>query len=108
VPDGRHALSFEFAPTGKAEPMKGKGTPGNVTLLLDGRAIGKGKLPVTIPIAMGLAGGVSVGADAGAPVTADYDPPFAFTGTIERVVYDVSGAHVADYEAEIRMALARQ
>lgn len=108
VPEGRHALSFDFRPTGKADVLKGKGTPADITLLLDGRPIGKGKLPVTIPLAMGLASGVSVGSDAGPPVCEDYEPPFAFTGTIEKVVYDVSGAHVADHEAEIRMALARQ
>jgi arylsulfatase len=108
VPAGRHALSFEFQPTGKAEPLKGKGTPGIAKLFVDGKPVGEGKLPVTIPIAMGLASGVSVGADAGAPVTDEYEPPFAFTGTIDRVVYDISGKHVVDHEAEIRMALARQ
>jgi arylsulfatase len=108
VPTGRHALSFEFEPTGEAEPLKGKGTPGIAKLFVDGKQIGEGELPVTIPIAMGLASGVSVGADAGAPVTEEYEPPFAFTGTIERIVYDISGKHVADHEAEIRMALARQ
>ena len=57
---------------------------------------------------MGLAAGVSIGHDAGAPVTDEYPPPFAFTGTIEKVVYDVSGESIVDHEAEIRMALARQ
>jgi arylsulfatase len=75
---------------------------------VDGEQVGSGELPVTIPIVMGLAAGVSVGLDAGAPVTQEYDAPFAFTGTIKRVVYDVSGDAVVDHEAEIRMALARQ
>jgi arylsulfatase A-like enzyme len=108
VPAGRHALSFEFEPTAEPEPLKGKGSPGKLTLFVDGKPIGEGDLPVTIPLAMGLAAGVSVGLDAGAPVSEDYEPPFAFTGTIEKVVYDVSGEHVVDHEAEIRMALARQ
>jgi arylsulfatase A-like enzyme len=108
VPPGRHALSFEFAPTGKAVPLKGKGAPGTVTLFVDGKKVGEGKLAVTIPISMGLAAGISVGADAGAPVTDEYEPPFEFTGTIEKVVYDVSGERIVDHEAEIRMALARQ
>jgi hypothetical protein len=34
--------------------------------------------------------------------------PYRFTGTIHRVVYDVTGAHVVDHAAEIRQALARQ
>jgi arylsulfatase len=108
VPAGRHVLSFEFAPTGEAEPLKGMGTPGTLTLYLDDEQFGGGDLPVTVPIALGLASGVSVGLDAGAPVTDEYAPPFAFTGTIEKVVYDVSGEIIVDHEAEIRMALARQ
>jgi arylsulfatase A-like enzyme len=108
VPTGRHALSFEFQPTGPAEPLKGKGTPGTAQLFIDGQPAGHGSLPVTIPLSMGLASGVSIGHDAGAPVTDEYAPPFAFTGTIEKVVYDISGERIVDHEAEIRMALARQ
>jgi arylsulfatase A-like enzyme len=108
VPAGRHALSVEFTPTGEPSPLEGKGAAGTITLFVDGEQIGQGELAVTIPLSMGLASGVSVGMDAGAPVTDEYAPPFAFTGAIERVVYDVSGEHVVDHEAEIRMALARQ
>ena len=108
VPTGKHILSFEFAPTGPAEPLKGKGTPGTITLFVDGQPVGSGELPVTMPITVGLAGGVSVGLDAGAPVTPEYQPPFAFSGTVLRAVYDVSGESVVDHEAEIRIALARQ
>jgi arylsulfatase len=108
VPSGRHALSFEFEPTGEAKPLEGKGAPGKAKLFIDGKPAGGGELPVTIPLTMGLAAGVSIGLDAGAPVTDSYTAPFPFTGTIEKVIYDVSGAHVVDHEAEIRMALARQ
>ncbi len=108
VPTGDHALSFEFQPTGKPEPLKGKGAPGKGLLFVDGKQVGSGELPVTIPLTMGLASGVSIGLDGGAPVTDVYPAPFAYTGTIDRVVYDVSGEHVVDHEAEIRVALARQ
>jgi arylsulfatase len=108
VPTGRHALSFEFEPTGEAKPLEGKGAPGKAKLFIDGKPAGEGEMPVTIPLTMGLAAGVSIGLDAGAPVTDGYTAPFPFTGTIEKVIYDVSGAHVVDHEAEIRMALARQ
>jgi arylsulfatase len=108
VPAGRHALSFEFVPTGPAAPLQGRGAPGTARLFIDGAPVGEGSLPVTIPLSMGLASGVSVGSDAGAPVTDEYAPPFAFTGTLQKIVYDVSGAHVEDHEAEIRVALARQ
>jgi arylsulfatase A-like enzyme len=108
VPAGSHILSFEFEPTGQPEPLKGKGAPGIVKLFIDGEPVGQGELPVTIPLSLGLAAGVSVGRDAGAPVTEEYTPPFPFTGTLRRVVYDVSGEHVVDHEAEIRIALAHQ
>ncbi|MCJ7709360.1 MAG: arylsulfatase, partial [Chloroflexi bacterium] len=108
VPTGRHILSVEFNPTSTPEPLKGRGAAGTITLFVDGEAIGGGELPVTIPLMMGLASGVSVGQDSGAPVTDEYKPPYAFTGTVHRVVYDVSGEAVVDHEAEIRIALARQ
>ena len=108
VPAGKHILSLEFEPTGEADPMKGKGVPAEVTLFVDGEPIGSGELPVTIPLSLGLAGGVSVGRDAGAPVTDEYQSPFAFTGTLDRLIYDVSGESVVDHETEIRVALARQ
>jgi len=108
VPSGRHAFSFEFEPTAPPEPLKGKGAPGHARLFVDGQPVGTGHLPVTIPLTMGLASGITVGADGGAPVTGVYEAPFAFTGQIDRVVYDISGEHVVDHEAEIRVALARQ
>jgi hypothetical protein len=108
MPAGRHALSFEFEPTAPPEPLKGKGAPGHAKLFVDGQPVGSGHLPVTIPLTMGLASGITIGADGGAPVTDVYVAPFAFTGHIDRVVYDISGERVVDHEAEIRMALARQ
>ena len=110
IPDGDHIFSFEFTPTGKAEPLKGKGTPATVKLLLDGKAVGEGKLPVTIPLTMGLSAGVAVGTDNGSPVmeASDYKPPFRFSGQIRKALVDVSGEVVEDLEAKARMYLARQ
>ena len=76
-PAGRHALSFEFEPTGQPDRCKGKGSPGIAKLFIDGTPVGQGDLPVTIPLTLGLASGVSVGADAGSPVTDEYPAPFA-------------------------------
>ena len=38
----QHALRFEFEPTGPAEPLKGRGIPGNTKLLIDGEAASGG------------------------------------------------------------------
>jgi arylsulfatase len=110
VSEGDHIFSFEFTPTGKPDIAHGKGAPAKIKLLVDGKVVGKGDLPVTIPISLGLAGGVSVGSDSGSPVMLDeeYRPPFAFTGAIRKAQVDVSGEPVEDKEAQIRMYLARQ
>jgi arylsulfatase len=108
IPEGDHILSFEFKPTGKADIAKGKGVPASITLLVDGASVGKGNLPVSIPLSLGLSAGVCVGSDAGAPVMTDYKPPFAFTGTVKKALVDVTGEAVEDMAAKMRMYLARQ
>lgn len=112
VPEGDHVFSFQFTPTGKPDFAKGKGTPARIELLVDGKAVGGGDIPVTIPLTPGLAAGVSVGADSGAPVMEDYDPPFRFSGVVKKALVDVSGVSVEDKQASIeaylKAAMARQ
>ena len=108
LPSGRHIFSFQFEPTGAADPAKGKGTPAKITLLVDGQPVGTGDLPVTIPLSLGLAGGVAVGADPGSPTMPDYKPPFKFTGQVNKALVDVTGEPVENYEEKMRMYLARQ
>lgn len=108
LPSGRHIFSFQFDPTGPADIPNGKGTPAKITLLVDGKPVGEGDLPVTIPLSLGLAAGVAIGADPGSPTMNDYQPPFAFTGLVHKAMVDVTGEPVEDYEAKMRMYLARQ
>ncbi len=79
-----------------------------MTLFVDGKPVGDGDLPVTIPIQLGLGAAVTIGADPGSPTMPDYAPPFAFTGSIKRAIVDVTGKHVEDAEAKMRVYLARQ
>jgi|MDSW01.1.fsa_nt_gb hypothetical protein len=37
-------------------------------------------------------GGYDIGMDQGSPVTNEYKPPFEFSGTINKVIFDVSGS----------------
>ena len=108
IPEGDHIFSFEFIPTGKADISKGKGVPATIKLFVDAKETGRGDLPVTIPLQLGLAAGVVIGSDAGAPVMDDYKPPFAFTGTVKKALVDITGEAVEDLEAKMRMYLARQ
>jgi arylsulfatase len=108
IPEGDHIFSFEFKPTGAADIGKGKGVPATITLSVDGAPVGRGDLPVTIPLSLGLSAGVCVGADAGSPVMTDYKAPFPFAGTVKKALVDVTGEAVEDKAAKMRMYLARQ
>jgi len=108
VPVGHHFLSMEFAPTGKPDFKNGRGSPGIVTLLIDGKQVGTGALSVTSPLRLAQGGAMLVGADTGSPVTPEYKSPFRFTGGLTRVIVDVSGEHVVDHESEMRIAMAKQ
>jgi arylsulfatase len=108
IPEGKHFFSVEFTPTGKAEPLKGKGTPGKVELFIDGKSAGKTNWPVTTPIRLGQGAQMQVGTDGGSSVIPDYKPPFKFTGELKKVIVDVSGETVSDYESEMAVALRKQ
>ena len=108
MPAGRHFLSMEFEPTGQPDVKNGKGTPGQVRLFVDGDEVGHGDLPVTTPIRLAQGGAMLVGADTGSAVTPEYTAPFRFSHRIHRVIVDVSGEHVEDYEAQMKIALAKQ
>jgi arylsulfatase len=108
VPEGRHQLRFEFEVTGPPDLATGKGTSGRAQLYIDGQLVGNADVPVTTPLSLSISSGLNVGIAPGSPVTPDYQPPFAFTGTIHDVVVDVSGELIQDSEAELRAILARQ
>jgi arylsulfatase len=70
--------------------------------------VGRGDLPVTIPLVLGLGSGVSIGADTGSPTVPEYTPPFKFTGGIKRAQVDLSGESIEDKAAKFRATMARQ
>ena len=107
VPEGKSTLRYEFEPTGNPDFTKGKGVPGRAQLYIDGKLVGQADLPVTVPLVIGLGGGLSIGRNPGSPVSQLYRPPFAFTGTIFKVIADTSGRSLQDPHEE-RNALARQ
>ncbi|MER6319294.1 arylsulfatase [Streptomyces sp. NPDC001581] len=107
VPEGRHALRFEFEPTGAPDIAHGKGAPGRAQLYIDGRLVGESDMPVTTPVTFN-PGGMACGANPGSAVTPDYQAPFRFTGTLHSVTVDLSGDLIVDAESEMRMHMARQ
>jgi arylsulfatase len=107
VPTGKSTLRYEFEPTGKPEPRKGKGAPGRGQLYIDGTLVGNTEFPITTPLTFGIEG-LSCGYDFGEPVTHEYTAPFTFTGSIESVTVDLSGELIRDHEADVLALMARQ
>jgi arylsulfatase len=92
---------MEFAADG-AKPATG----GEVTLFIDDRAVGTGRMDHTVPIRFSGYAGMDIGRDNGGVVDLGYESrkPFAFTGTIKRVVFDVN-PHLGDEAHELHTAV---
>jgi arylsulfatase len=71
------------------EPTPGSG--GTVTLLIDDKPVGDGRMPKTVPLAFTSYSGMDIGRDNGLVVDLDYEDkaPYAFTGTVKKVVFDL-------------------
>ena len=107
LPEGRHALRYEFEPTGEPDFKNGKGVPGRGQLYVDGELVANAEFPHTTPFIFELEG-LSCGYDFGSPAAGGYEPPFAFNGTIHNVTFDVSGELIADDEAALARMMAQQ
>lgn len=110
VPEGRCELRFEFEVTGKPDPLHGKGAPGRGQLYIDGKLVASEDIPVTIPITLGLGAFFTCGRGGPSAVSDAYSGEFPFTGTIRKLVVDVSGADLIKDDDKVleRMVMARQ
>ena len=86
LPTGEVSVKMLFE---AAEPRPGTG--GHVTLWANGEQIGEGDIPQTVPIAFTSYAGMDIGRDNGLVVDRAYEDraPYAFTGTVRRVVFDI-------------------
>jgi arylsulfatase len=109
LPAGDHQVRMEFAYAG---PGLGKG--GDVTLYVDGKPVGEGKVPMTLPMVFSADDGCDVGEDTGSPVSQDYGSlGNAFNGTVKGVQIAIADAaessdHLIDPVEAVRVAMARQ
>jgi arylsulfatase A-like enzyme len=78
---GKHTVVFDFRYDGD-----GIGKGGTGTVLVDGAQVAQGRIDRTVPIRYSMDETFDVGEDTGTPVSLDYDVPFRFTGTIEKLV----------------------
>jgi arylsulfatase A-like enzyme len=109
VPEGQHQVRMEFKYAGG-----GLGKGGDVTLFLDGKKVGEGKVAATAPMVFSADDGCDVGEDTGAPVSPDYGPRGnVFTGRVRGVEIAIADAaenadHLVTPEQVIRVAMGRQ
>jgi arylsulfatase len=98
---GAQTLGFRFRKTGEHR--------GTGELLVDGEVVGRGEIPRFTPRRFSITGaGLTCGYDGGLAVTDEYHAPFAFTGTLRRVVVEVEGRPFVDPQAEAEIAIVSQ
>jgi hypothetical protein len=109
LPAGSHQVRMEFAYEGG-----GMGKGGDVTLFVDGKPVGKGRIDLTAAVIFSADDGLDIGRDTGAPVADDYAAgDNVFTGVVRGVQLAIAGSaeredHVVSPEEAVRVAMARQ
>ena len=105
IPPGEHELKMSFKYDGG-----GVGKGGKVTLEVNGKPFGNGRVERTIPMAYSADEACDVGADSGSPTSPDYGPKGnAWNGQIAWVRIDLgddSQDHLIPHEDRIRRAMA--
>ena len=108
IPVGKHQVRMEFAYDGG-----GLAKGGSVSLYVDGKKDGEGRVEMTVPMLFGT-DTCDVGSDAGSPVSPDYGPKNnAFSGTVNWVQIDIDEQaedldHLITPEERFKVAMARQ
>jgi arylsulfatase len=109
IPPGDHQVRMEFAYAGG-----GLGKGGTVSLFIDGKKVGEGKVDTTASAVFSADDGCDVGCDTGAPVSPDYGPRGnEFNGAVKGVQIAIAEAadsaeHMVSPEEALRVAMARQ
>jgi arylsulfatase len=107
LPSGNVSVRMEFA----ADAPK-PATGGEVTLYVNDEKVGAGRMEHTVPVRFTGYAGMDIGRDNGMPVDRSYadKSPFAFTGKVKKVVFDVNPhldeAHEQELHEHAHQALA--
>jgi arylsulfatase len=88
LPTGKVRVRYEFTADQPGKPATG----GRGQLFIGDRPVGENRLEHTVPLRFTTYAGMDVGKDNGEPVSLTYGgrSPFAFTGKIDRVVFDLA------------------
>ncbi len=101
LPTGEVTVRMAFAADGPTPA-----TGGEVTLYIDDRPVGKGRMDHTVPVRFSGYAGMDIGRDNGGVVDLAYEAekPFAFTGTIKKVTFDIQPHLSAQDELDLHAA----
>lgn len=107
IPAGESQIRAEFEYDGG-----GLGKGGTVTLYVDGKKCGEGRVEVTVPLMFSADETCDVGMESGTPVSADYSARGnEFSGTVEWIQLDIGKVdddHFVSAEERYRIAMVRQ
>ena len=93
LPPGKHTIVFDWKmdPQGPAVARGGTGT-----LSVNGRQVAQKSLPKTLPFIWAWDETFDIGLDTGTPVDdSDYQVPFAFTGKLHKITFDLGESSVS-------------
>jgi len=104
---GKHQVRMEFAYDGG-----GLAKGGNVSLFIDGKAVGEGRVAVTLPMVYSADETSNVGLKRGSPMTPDVaSVGNNFTGTVDVVILETTSEsldHLLSEEDVLHMIMAQQ
>jgi arylsulfatase len=107
IPSGQHQVRMEFKYDGG-----GLAKGGAVSLYVDGKKVGEGRVDITQPMAFSADETCDVGKDTGSPVSPDYGPQGnEFSGEVNWVQIDLEKDdhdHLISPEERFRVAMTRQ
>ena len=107
IPAGKHQVRMEFKYDGG-----GTAKGGGVTLYVDGKSVGQGRVEHTVPMAFSADETCDVGKETGSPVSPDYGPTGnEFSGEVNWVQIDLEKDdhdHMVSPEERFKVAMARQ
>jgi arylsulfatase len=107
IPADKHQVRMEFKYDGG-----GLAKGGNVSLYVDGKKVGEGRVEATEPMAFSADETCDVGRETGSPVSPDYGPrDNEFNGEVNWVRIELQKNdhdHLISHEERLRVAMARQ
>jgi hypothetical protein len=90
VTPGKNVVKMDFKYDGG-----GLSKGGLVTLYLNDKKVGEGRVEKTVPARFSADETFDTGLDSASPVSADYKAPFKFPGTVNKVEIDIEPANLS-------------